>query len=139
MKSCIKYRCFIFISYDVTLLEIPKWNTLLEVAKASPKMKDFILLFSKVSCHLKYFEIKNETNSIMHGFIMEFHNVKIYFVSLVGYAMKWNLLYTKFHLDETTLLSFFINFMPCHQNFLCGNSFNENETPIRSSLIVASL
>ena len=112
-------------------------------------MEDFILLFPRVPCHLKYFEITNETNSIMHGFIMEFHNVKIYFVSLVGYAMKWNLLppmlvsmgfifletvYTKFHLDETTLLSFFINSMSCHQNFLCDNSFNKNKTPIRSSL-----
>jgi hypothetical protein len=48
-------------------------------------------------------------------------------------------MYTQFHLDETPLLSLFINYLPCHQKILCGNSFIENETPIKSSLRTGQL
>jgi hypothetical protein len=42
--------------------------------------------------------------------------------------------YAKFHLNEITLLSFFINSLPRHQKILRDNSFIENETLIGSSL-----
>jgi hypothetical protein len=43
--------------------------------------------------------------------------------------------YTQFHLDEIFILSFFINYLSCHQIILYCSSFIENETPIGSSLI----
>jgi hypothetical protein len=64
----------------------------------------------------------------MQNFILEFHNTKFYFVSLVVNEMKRNLLtsmlvswgfiflkivYTRFHLDETLLLSLSSQFL-CH-------------------------
>jgi heme O synthase-like polyprenyltransferase len=85
----------------------------------------------------------------MHGFILEFYNTKFYVILLVIYVMKWNLLtpmlvlcdfiffetvYTQFHIDETHLLSFFINSLSYHQNILCGRSFIENKISIESSL-----
>jgi hypothetical protein len=36
------------------------------------------------------------------------------------------IVYTQFHLDETPLLSFFINSLSCHQKIMCGSSFIEN-------------
>jgi hypothetical protein len=51
-------------------------------------MVDFILLFSNMSCYLKYFKTVNKTTSKMHDFILEFHNNKFYFVSLVVYEIK---------------------------------------------------
>jgi hypothetical protein len=42
--------------------------------------------------------------------------------------------HTRFHVDETTLLSFFINSLPFHKKILRDNSFIKNETPIGSSL-----
>jgi hypothetical protein len=36
-------------------------------------IEDFISLFSKMSCYLKYFETTNETIPKMHDFILEFH------------------------------------------------------------------
>jgi hypothetical protein len=51
-------------------------------------MEDFISLFSRMSCHLKYFEILNETTTKMHDFILEFHSTKFYFVLLVFYGIK---------------------------------------------------
>jgi hypothetical protein len=51
-------------------------------------MVDFILLFSNMSCYLKYFKTVNKTTSKMHDFILEFHNNKFYFVSLVFYEIK---------------------------------------------------
>jgi hypothetical protein len=68
----------------------------------------------------------------MYDFILEFHNMKFYFVSLIVYVIKWNLLtsilvswgfifletvYTWFHLDETHHLSFFINSLQCHKKY----------------------
>jgi hypothetical protein len=85
----------------------------------------------------------------MHGFILKFHNTKFYIVSLVVYVeMKLNgpnasfmgfyffseTVYTRFHLDETPLLSFLINSLPYHQKIICGISFIENETPIENRL-----
>jgi hypothetical protein len=43
------------------------------------------------------------------------------------------IVYTQFHLDETSHLSFFINSLSCHQKIICDNLFIENETPIKSS------
>jgi hypothetical protein len=51
-------------------------------------MEDFILLFSEISCHLKYFETVNKTTHKIHDFILEFYNTKFYFISLVFYEMK---------------------------------------------------
>jgi hypothetical protein len=50
--------------------------------------EDFISWFSSMSCHLKYFEIANGTTPKMHDFILDFNNIKFYFVSLVVYGMK---------------------------------------------------
>jgi hypothetical protein len=38
-------------------------------------------------CHIKYFEIINETTTKIHDFILEFYNTKFYFISLVIYVM----------------------------------------------------
>jgi hypothetical protein len=46
-------------------------------------IESFILLFSIVSCHLNQFEITNEITSSLHGFILNFHSTKLYFVLLV--------------------------------------------------------
>jgi hypothetical protein len=51
-------------------------------------MDDFILLFSSMSCHLKCFEITNKIMHKMHDFILEFYNIKFYFISLVVYEIK---------------------------------------------------
>jgi hypothetical protein len=51
-------------------------------------MEDFILLFLKISCHLKYFKTVNKTTHKIHDFILEFYNTKFYFISLVVYGMK---------------------------------------------------
>jgi hypothetical protein len=48
-------------------------------------MEDFIVLFSNMSCHLKYFKT---TITKMHDFILEFYKNKLYFISLVVYGMK---------------------------------------------------
>jgi hypothetical protein len=40
-----------------------------------------------------------------------------------------------FHLDETPLLSFFIDSLSYHQKIIYDSSFIENETLIQSSLI----
>jgi hypothetical protein len=55
-------------------------------------MEYFISLFLRMSCHLKYFESANEITPKMYDFILEFHNMKFYFLSLVVYVMKRNLL-----------------------------------------------
>jgi hypothetical protein len=47
-------------------------------------MNDFILLFSRMSYHLKCFEIANETIHKLHDFILEFYNNKFYFISLIA-------------------------------------------------------
>jgi hypothetical protein len=41
---------------------------------------------------------------------------------------------SSFHLDETPLLSFFINSLSCHQKILCDILFSKNEILIESSL-----
>jgi hypothetical protein len=46
-------------------------------------MEDFISLFLRIPCHLKCFEIVNDVTHKMYDFILEFHNTKFYFVSLV--------------------------------------------------------
>jgi hypothetical protein len=46
----------------------------------------------------------------------------------------FEIVYTWFHIDETPLLSFFINSLSYHQNILCGGSFIENKISIGSSL-----
>jgi hypothetical protein len=51
-------------------------------------MEDFILLFSRRQCHLKYFETVNETTPKIYDFILEFHNTKFYIVPLVVYEIK---------------------------------------------------
>jgi hypothetical protein len=51
-------------------------------------MEDFISLFSKISCHLKYFETVNETIPKIYDFILEFYNTKFHVVPLVVYWMK---------------------------------------------------
>jgi hypothetical protein len=51
-------------------------------------MEYFILLFPRISYHLKYFETINETSPKLHDFILKFHNTKFYVVSLVVYVMK---------------------------------------------------
>jgi hypothetical protein len=51
-------------------------------------MEDFILLFLRMSCHLKYFECVNEITLKIHDFILEFYNTKLYFVSLFVFEMK---------------------------------------------------
>jgi hypothetical protein len=51
-------------------------------------MEDFISLFSKISCHLKYFETVNETTPKIYDFILEFYNTKFYVVPLIGYVLK---------------------------------------------------
>jgi hypothetical protein len=83
-------------------------------------MENFISLFLRMLCHLKYFETINETTPKIYDFILKFNNIKFYVVSLVVYVMKWNLMipmlisrgfnfleivYTQFHVDETLLLS----------------------------------
>jgi hypothetical protein len=50
--------------------------------------EDFISLFQIMLCHLKYFETVNKIILKIHDFIIEFHNIKFYFVSLVVYEMK---------------------------------------------------
>jgi hypothetical protein len=44
------------------------------------------------------------------------------------------IVYIRFHLDETPLFSFFINSLSCYQKIICGSSFIENKIAIRSSL-----
>jgi hypothetical protein len=51
-------------------------------------IEDFISLFSKMTCHLKYFETVNKTTYKMHDFIVELHNTKFYIVLLVVFEMK---------------------------------------------------
>jgi hypothetical protein len=51
-------------------------------------MEHFILLFSRIQYHLKYFKIVNETTPNMHDSILKFYKTKFYFVSLVVYEMK---------------------------------------------------
>jgi hypothetical protein len=51
-------------------------------------MEDFISLFLSMPYHLKCFETTNETTPKIHDFILEFHNTKFYFVSLVIYMIK---------------------------------------------------
>jgi hypothetical protein len=109
-------------------------------------MEDFISLFLRITCHLKYFEIINETTPKMHDFILEFHNIKLYFVSLVIYGMKRNLLipmlvswgfiylktlHIRFNLDETHLLSFFINSLPCYKKFYVMTHLLKMKLPLR--------
>jgi hypothetical protein len=55
-------------------------------------MEDFISLFISMLCHLKCIETTNEKTSKIYYFILEFHNTKFYFVLLVLYEMKGNLL-----------------------------------------------
>jgi hypothetical protein len=50
--------------------------------------EDFILLFSIISCHLKYFKIVHKTTYKMHDSILEFYNTEFYFILLVVYGMK---------------------------------------------------
>jgi hypothetical protein len=42
-----------------------------------------ILLFPTLLYHLNQFEITDGTMSTMHGFILKFHSIRFYFVSLV--------------------------------------------------------
>jgi hypothetical protein len=51
-------------------------------------MENFISLFLRMLCHLKYFETINETTPKMYDFILKFNNIKFYVVSLVVYVMK---------------------------------------------------
>jgi hypothetical protein len=51
-------------------------------------MNNSILLFLGMSCHQKYFKIVNKITPKIHNFILEFHNTKLYVVSLVVYEMK---------------------------------------------------
>jgi hypothetical protein len=51
-------------------------------------MEGFISLFSRLSCHLKYFKIINKITHKIHDFILEFHNIKFYVVLLVIYEIK---------------------------------------------------
>jgi hypothetical protein len=51
-------------------------------------MEDLILLIPSMPYHLKCFQTVNETTPKMHDFILEFHNIKFYFISLVVYGMK---------------------------------------------------
>jgi hypothetical protein len=53
--------------------------------------------------------------------------------SFIGFHF-FKIVYTRFYLDETHILSFFINYLSCHQKILCDSSFIENETPTGSSL-----
>jgi hypothetical protein len=46
-------------------------------------MKDFILLFSRMICHLKYFKTVNKITPKIHDFILEFHNTKLYVILLI--------------------------------------------------------
>jgi hypothetical protein len=41
-------------------------------------------------------------------------------------------------LNETSLLSFFIIFLSCHQKILCSNLFIENETALEVALLILS-
>jgi hypothetical protein len=41
-------------------------------------MENFISLFLRIICHLKYFETVNETTSKIYDFILEFDNTKFY-------------------------------------------------------------
>jgi hypothetical protein len=51
-------------------------------------MKNFISLFSRMSFYLKCFETINETTYKIYDFILKFHNIKFYVVSLVASGMK---------------------------------------------------
>jgi hypothetical protein len=44
------------------------------------------------------------------------------------------IVYARFHLVETPLLFFFINYLPCHQKIIYDSTFIENETLIGNSL-----
>jgi hypothetical protein len=55
-------------------------------------MEDFILLFLRMTYHLKYFKTINEIILKIYDIILVFHNTKFYFVSLMVYEMKQNLL-----------------------------------------------
>jgi hypothetical protein len=46
-------------------------------------MEDFILMFSRMSCHLKCFETIDETTPKINDFILEFHNTKFYFLLVI--------------------------------------------------------
>jgi hypothetical protein len=98
---------------------------------------DFISLFLSMWCDLIFLKIANKTTSKIHDFILEFHNIKFYFIFHWLSIMKWNLFTTmsiQFHLDETPFLSFFINSLSCLQKIQCDNSFIENETSIEKNL-----
>jgi hypothetical protein len=51
-------------------------------------MEDFISLFLRMTCDVKYFEIINKTTPKIHYFILEFHNIKLYYIILVVYRIK---------------------------------------------------
>jgi hypothetical protein len=47
-----------------------------------------ISLFPRILCHQKYFKTVNQTTHKIHSFILDFHNTKLYVISLVVYVMK---------------------------------------------------
>jgi hypothetical protein len=51
-------------------------------------MEDFILLFSNMLCHLKYFKTTNETIFKMHDFILEFHSILFCFMGCLCDEIK---------------------------------------------------
>jgi uncharacterized protein YutD len=51
-------------------------------------MEDFVLLFPRMTRHLKCFKTTEEKISKMHDFILEFHNTKFYFVLSVVNGIK---------------------------------------------------
>jgi hypothetical protein len=81
-------------------------------------------MFSRMSCHLKCFETIDETTPKINDFILQFHNTKFYFL-LVIYEILIDLnatfmsihffetVHTRFYLDETLLIYFFINSLSC--------------------------
>jgi hypothetical protein len=97
----IQAHLAILLSHSLLLVNVFPWKhqtylkdvqityrwSLLQFLRLLP-VQDFISLFSRVSCHQKYFEIINETTLKMHDFILEFHNTNFYVVSLVVYVIK---------------------------------------------------
>jgi hypothetical protein len=51
-------------------------------------MQVFISLFLSTPCHQNYFETVIETTHKIYYFILEFHNTKLYIISLVVYMLK---------------------------------------------------
>jgi hypothetical protein len=51
-------------------------------------MEYFILLFSRISYHQKYFKTINETTHKTPDFILEFYNTIFYIIPLVIYEIK---------------------------------------------------